>query len=186
MILPTKEQLDAMDMEPVKRMFHNVPETKFLTMEAGKEHYRLLRWLSESQTGIVISEVGTYMGLSTVCLAWNKLNPVISYDVDYSVLKWRQRPDNVACIKMPNEPHTFSKSIIQSDVIFIDTSHFGIMEKEVFTYLTGNDWKGILIYDDIYLNDGMKSAWEFIKSQVAVTDATDIGHIYGTGIIEFK
>jgi len=184
MTLPTKSELDAIDMRPVVSKFKNVDEVKFLSMSAGQEHYRLLRWISENYKNSVIAEVGTYMALSTVCLAWEKTNAVISYDVTYDYLKWKERPDNVACILMPPDQNGFPKSIINAGIIFIDTNHYGVMEKNVFDYLIANEWKGVLIYDDIYLNDEMTAAWDYIS--VEKIDATSIGHVYGTGIIEIK
>lgn len=183
MILPTKEELDAIDMTPVVAQFQNVDETKFLSMEAGKEHYRLLRWISENSNGKQIAELGCYMGLSTMCLAWNMHNDVTCFDIDYSFLKWKKQPGNVKRLLVEGD-HDFYKGIIVSDIIFVDTNHFGKMELAVYKFLKQSNWKGILIYDDIYLNDEMKSVWEAID--MPKIDATDIGHIYGTGIIEFK
>lgn len=181
MILPTKEELDAIDMEPVKAMFQKVPETRFLTMKAGEEHYRLLRWISEKHNEIMIAELGSYMGLSTVCLAWNKENVVYAYDVDFSLLKWKEQPKNVDLIQVKDQSF-FHETIIACDIIFVDTNHFGVMELAVYKFLKEREWKGVLIYDDIYLNDEMKRVWESIDKYKI--DATALGHVYGTGIVK--
>lgn len=182
MILPTKEELDAIDMQPVVDQFHKVDEVKFLSMPAGQEHYRLLRWISENNNDVHISELGCYMGLSTVCLAWNKRNEVLTYDNYFNFIKWKKRPSNVSLSEAKGE-HYYNPLIAFSNIIFVDTNHFGVMELAVYKHLKENNWKGILIYDDIYLNDEMKAVWGAID--MPKIDATEIGHVYGTGIIEF-
>lgn len=181
MNLPSALELNQIDMRPVVDHFIKADETKYLTMPAGKEHYRLLRWFAETNSNKRITEIGCHMALSTVCLAWNKQNMVTTYDIDYSYLKWKQQPNNVYRLQTFGA-NSFYPGVYYSDIIFVDTAHYGIMEIELFKYLKSMEWKGLLIYDDIYLNDEMMAFWKAVD--VPKIDATNIGHSTGTGIIE--
>lgn len=182
MILPSKYELDAIDMETISRDFKPCPEIEFLKEPAGTNHYRLLKWISRNYPYAKFSELGTYMGLSTLCLASDPTVLVTTYDVDFQYVKWRQRPKNVQ-VKHAEGLNAFNDDIISSTIIFVDTFHEGVMERMVYDYLVRNKWKGILIYDDIYYNEPMRKFWESLPGPKI--DATDIGHVTGTGIIEF-
>ncbi len=68
----------------------------------------------------------------------------------------------------------------------VDTLHFPEtqpFEYEFLNVLRQNDWKGLLVLDDIHYNDEMKRFWESIP--VAKYDLTDVGHASGTGIVDF-
>lgn len=182
MTLPSAKELNEIDMTPVVDLFKPVDEVKFLSMFAGQEHYRLLRWIAENNQHKRIVEIGAYMGLSTVCLAWNDQNFVTSYDGDFSQLKWKETPKNVHCLQTLSD-HYFYPGVIYSDIIFVDTWHFGKMEAALYEYLKSFNWKGLLIYDDIFLNDEMSAFWKSVDMEKI--DATALGHSYGTGIIEF-
>lgn len=182
MNLPTKRELDAIDMSDIVAKLKRCPEIDFISEPAGVNHYRLLRWFGAIYPGSYISEIGTYMGLGTICLADNTRNKVVTYDVDFSFLKWKQPPSNIE-IRPAYGLNSFSNDIISSTIIFVDTFHEGIVERAVYDFLKSKNWKGILIYDDIYYNEPMRKFWESLPEPKI--DATNIGHSPGTGIIEF-
>lgn len=183
MTLPTKEELDALDMMPIYNQFRPVPEREYLLAPAGAEHYRLLKWVSHNIQG-VFDEIGVYMGLGTACLASSLKNVVTGWDVDLQFLNWRSTPVNVHLSFSINE-EWYSKSISKSNLVLIDAWHNGYLEQDIFNYMIEEDFKGILIYDDIYYNDAMKTFWNNI-SHPGKIDATHIGHSTGTGIIDFS
>lgn len=48
--------------------------------DAGKEHYKLLAYLSHKIIGLII-ELGTHYGTSSMALAENPSNIIITYDI---------------------------------------------------------------------------------------------------------
>jgi hypothetical protein len=76
--------------------------------------------------------------------------------------------------------------LLSSDLIVMDTLHFPEtqpFEYEVLEVLRQNDWRGLLVLDDIHYNKEMERFWESIR--VAKYDLTDIGHGSGTGVVDF-
>jgi hypothetical protein len=63
--------------------------------------------------------------------------------------------------------------------------HNGTLEMKLVEFLRDNDWKGVLILDDI--NDppwrAMRQMWE--KIDVVKYDVTSIAHASGTGIVDY-
>ena len=61
---------------------------------------------------------------------------------------------------------------------------------QTLSFLLENNYKGILILDDIHMNNAMRGVWSHIKSSdVIAYDATNIGHLCeggsGTGVVFF-
>jgi len=184
---PSLEEINAIDLSPLFDLYNFFPEVKngeinYLDKPAGTEHYKLLGWLSKQVNNSIISEVGTCDGMGLLALSINKTNKVVSYDIfDYP--RKHKIPENgqrVICDKNFN----YFKDIIESKIIFYDANHNGNDEYNFFSELKKLNWKGILVYDDIYFNDGMKNFWE--KVDIKKEDWTDIGHLTcGTGVIFF-
>jgi hypothetical protein len=106
---------------------------------------------------------------------------ITSYDTDFSHLHLKDKGlFNFVQAMSTNE---FYSDILSTNIIFVDTWHEGKMERAVYDFLVANNWKGVLIYDDIYYNDAMKAFWASLPEPKI--DATHIGHSTGTGIIEF-
>jgi hypothetical protein len=73
-----------------------------------------------------------------------------------------------------------------ADLIFLDTAHEGDWERGVYRVLCNADWRGILVADDIFVNDAMREFWDEIETRKA--DITKYGHGAhgsGTGIVLF-
>ena len=178
--LPTKEELNAIDMAPILANIKECPEKKYVDMPAGVEHYRLLHWLGHQHTFAVIKEIGTYMGFGAMCLAANEDNAIHTYDLDFGPVKWINRPFNVTPVKS-FVVDDFDKGVGGAEVIFVDTWHNGIMEKKLLDHLVNKDWHGLLIYDDLHYNDAMREFWRSVQQEKY--DLTEIGHVTGTGLI---
>lgn len=146
----------------------------------GLNHYRLLRWFGERFNKI--ADIGTYMGFSAACLMGDN-NVVVSYDTDFKHrhLKLKMLSE-IHFIKI-KDTEAFDGLIGQADLILVDTWHEGKMERAIYDYLVSINWKGVLIYDDIYYNDAMKQFWQSLPEPKI--DATYVGHSTGTGLIEF-
>ena len=74
--------------------------------------------------------------------------------------------------------------ILESKIIVLDTYHTGTFEKTFYDYLKEINYKGILLLDDIKLNNEMVEFWNLITEEK--DDITHIGHITGTGIVYFN
>jgi len=176
---------------------------KFITREdhklifndpPGKNHYKLLAYLSLLIDNISILELGTHHSISSLALSINKKNTVITYDVSnrYGITP---QPINVTR-RIGNIFELREEAImLSSSIIFLDTAHEGDFEWQIYTYLRDNDYKGILILDDIHWNDAMRKVWNDIDT--LKYDITDIGHgkciagpnnynISGTGLVDFS
>jgi hypothetical protein len=185
---PTLDEVNSVDLSPVYSLFKFFPEVEngdinYLEREAGVDHYKLLGWLSNQIDNSIISEIGTCDGMGLLALSLNKTNKVISYDIfDYP--NKHLIPENgqrVICEKVFN----YFEDVSKSSIIFYDANHNGNDEYNFYLELKKLNWKGILIYDDIYLTDAMKSFWE--KIDLHKEDWTDIGHsLCGTGAIFFN
>ena len=75
------------------------------------------------------------------------------------------------------------KILLEAPFIMLDTFHDGGFEREFILELLKNNYKGMVLCDDIYLNDEMKSFWEWVPLQKI--DVSKYGHWSGTGIILF-
>lgn len=157
---------------------------------AGREHYKLLAYLSKNINGLII-ELGTHYGTSSMALAENSSNVIITYDV-IDIYKIKKQPKNVIR-KIGN---IFSlgegKMLLKADLIFIDASHTGEFEWQVYSFLKKNNYIGLLLLDDIHWSNEMIEFWN--KIDAVKYDITDIGHgdglgpkgnISGTGLVAF-
>jgi hypothetical protein len=144
-------------------------------MDAGIEHYRLLTYISTLYKGVSLLDIGSYQGSSAIALSFNKKNKVISYDID-------SQPE-IAEIKIPNIEFIKGdvlKHKISAPFILLDTYHDGTFEQEFADHLIKINYKGLVMFDDIHLNNEMSYFWNALKNEKY--DITEIGHHTGTGI----
>lgn len=152
----------------------------FFPGEPGREHYKLLAHLSTLFTGVTIVDIGTDAGCSAMALSYNPANRVVSYD-----LVNRRRAD----IQLPNVEFRVRDALADADewfaspLISLDVAHDGTYEDVFYAHLSKAGYKGLLVLDDVYLNDEMKRFWGTITHQKA--DITAVGHWSGTGIVFF-
>lgn len=147
------------------------------------EHYNLLTTLSHKFNNTTLYDIGTYLGQSAIALSSNSTNRVISYDIVYVDSPSRvSRPENVE-FRIGNfyyDPVVLSSPLIMFDI----DPHNGSDEESFVSNLVRNNYKGIVVFDDIHLNDGMEYFWKTIKQEKH--DLTDIGHWSGTGMVIFN
>lgn len=148
--------------------------------EPGVEHYKLLAYLSTLFSGVIISDIGTFRGASALALSYNKQNKVVSYDIK-NKRRLNGKPENVEFVVYREG---FSKDIFYSALIFLDTLHDGVLEREIVSFLKQHKWRGILILDDIHKFPPLNELWNEIDAPKE--DITSIGHHSGTGIVYFK
>lgn len=157
------------------------PEYKeFFPGEPGREHYKLLGHLSSLFDGVTVFDVGTDAGCSALALSHNSNNHIVSYDIVN-----RRRSD----IRLPNIEFRIGNvlehgaELVTAPLVSLDTAHEGPFEHEFYRFLSASPFKGLLVLDDIYLNEPMKAFWDSITHQKF--DVTNFGHWSGTGLVIF-
>jgi len=160
----------------------------------GKEHYKLLAYLSFQFSNEIIFDIGTHVGSSALALSQNPKNKIFTFDIFDKLSKeekkslWRN--DNVFFFEDDLfDLSIFSQwkeTILKSKIILLDIDpHEGTREYKFYTWLKRNNYKGILILDDIYYFKEMRdNLWYKIPSCEKM-DATELGHWSGTGIVTF-
>jgi len=151
-------------------------------LESGKEHYRLLMHLVYCYDGAQIADIGTYRGASAIALGQNPKNKVFSLDV--GVYKNDIPMSNVE-FRVGNfqSDSKIQESILKCSFIFLDIDHMYTNEIWFYNFLVKNNWKGLMLCDDIYLCDEMKRFWNEITHPKI--DITQYGHFSGTGAVIF-
>lgn len=182
MIIDEKD-LNSIDLS---ELGHLIPELGFrgyFLDSPGKEHYKLLAYFSSLYNNSVMLDIGTYKGCSSLALSYNSSNTIYSYDLNPH-LRNVTPPDNVTYI-VDNIINGKHDGIINSSVfILLDTDHNGGFERDFYQYILDLKWKGILMLDDIHLNQPMKQFWESIKEEKH--NVSSIGHHSGTGLVIFR
>jgi hypothetical protein len=181
------------DLSYLKDNISNPHHKNLLLQKPGINHYSLLSFFSKKINNSLIVELGTYAGTSALALSSNKKNIVETYDLCGDPFSLIQMPNNLK----KNIGNIFDlghqNKLLNAKLIFIDTAHNGEFEYKVIKYLIDNNYKGIVIVDDIYWNGKMYYFWKAIKIKKA--DLTLIGHgdgsgpngnISGTGLIDFS
>lgn len=167
-------------------------DVEFLS-PAGHSHYPLLAYISESYNNCKFIDIGTLYGWSALCLAKNKSNTVITYDLR----------DHIAELKViDNKPYKSIKDIKNitlklknflddlnelkdTKLIFLDVDpHDGLQERVILKALKDANYNGVLICDDIWLNQGMRDFWNDID--LPKENLTQFGHYSGTGLVYFN
>lgn len=163
--------------------FFNEDIKSFYYLKNKTEHYRLLSYISKMYDNMIMIDAGTNFGHSCKAMAQNKKNKIITYDIISKNFPFFDEYGNIEFKKM--DINNESEEIIKSaKIILLDIDpHDGLQEKKFTDYLKSIDYKGYVICDDIFLNQGMKSWWDSI--QVEKYDVTEIGHLTGTGIINY-
>ena len=140
-------------------------------------HYcAILVHLSTYFNDSIIVELGTLYGNSAIALSYNKSNKVYTYDIEHRAEasekfeseefknieyiigncienNWQGTVSSQAhaYVKDKNTPFKTDREIfLSSKLIFLDVDpHDGIQEAAVLNFLVENDWKGVMICDDI-------------------------------------
>lgn len=177
-----KETINSIDLQPLHKFLVGSVARQYFLEQAGVEHYKLLGYLSTLFSGVQLVDVGTYQAASAVALAHNPDNKVLSYDIDQSTVWFQAQLPNIE-YRLTNILFGQDTVLINTPLIFLDTAHTGEFEKLFYDKLCSVGYKGILVADDIHLNDPMKAWWASI--QQPKYDVTKYGHHSGTGVVLF-
>ena len=175
----SNDALDVVDMN-LFQIIDNEEYQNYYTDRSSKEHYRLLTHISNSFNDETFIDVGTLKGSSALALSTNKKNKVYSFNLS-SQLELNSLPENVEFIIDNVLNGKYDNILLSAKFILLDTFHDGSFEQEFLDYLKSINYSGVLILDDIYLNNEMRSFWENINEDKM--DITNIGHGSGTGVV---
>lgn len=182
----TNQELDALDTGYISAYSHILNNHQlqhdpfYFHLQSGKEHYRLLMYISKIYENEILFDVGTNKCMSALALSSNKTNKVKTYDIV------RLYPENpiVENIEYILGDSTKDDDLMSCPFIFLDVDHDGLYENIFYNHLREVNWKGVLLLDDIHLNEPMKEFWNNITEDKY--DLTKIGHWSGTGLVQFK
>lgn len=179
-----KNELSKIDL---RALSENIIEDEFKSYfldECGKEHYKLLAYFSTKFENSLLLDVGTYKGCSSLALAYNSSNEVVSFDIVHGLKSLHDNPRNVSYIVDNILNEQYSWMIKKSPFIMLDTFHNGDFEMEFYNKIKKIGFSGLLMIDDIYLNTEMKNFWNQIELEKL--DLSEFGHHSGTGLVKFK
>jgi len=178
----TKEQLNSIEFDSYRDSFlkKGYPNNWFF-MEAGQEHYRLLAYIGSLYKSKTLLDIGSYQGNSAIALSHSGKNKIISYDLDTQPIIEKIKNDNIKFIK--GDILADNDLILASPFIMLDTYHNGDFEQEFVDHLINIKYNGLVMFDDIHLNNEMSNFWNGLKNEKF--DLTDIGHFSGTGLVIF-
>ena len=164
-------------------------EISFLLGEPRKEHYKLLAYLSTLFNNELLTDLGTYRGLSSLAMSYNQKNKVFTFDIEKCTINnpLELKPDNsyntiFMIDNILESPERYYDFIKKSRFICLDVDpHDGIKEPEFMKIITDSNFKGIILCDDIHLNKVMNDWWNSVS--LPKYDVSKYGHWSGTGII---
>jgi len=175
----SNKELDSLQTAFINgyNLFHDV---SYFHGSAGREHYRLLMYIAQLYKGKTVYDLGTNKCMSGVALSFGYRTKVKSFDI-VKHLPMNPMVPNVEWIIGDIRD---DKQLINSQFIFMDVDHDGLFENLFYDHLHKIGWKGLLLLDDIHLNDPMKEFWNKIDEEKH--DLTEKGHWSGTGLAVFK
>lgn len=163
-----------------------IPEHQFRNYflgSPGQEHYTLLAYFSTLYDSSTLLDIGTYKGCSSLALSYNNANSIFSFDLNGASKNLSSYPANVTYVVDNIVNGMYDEIILSAPFILLDTDHDGSFERQFHSYLRKLKWNGILMLDDIKLNNEMKSFWDSITEEKY--DISNLGHWSGTGIVKF-
>ena len=158
----------------------------------GKEHYKLLSYMSTLFNGSSIIDIGTHRGVSALALSYNTTNTVYSFDILDKVNNQQIRSRDNIVFSLDNlfeaaGQEKWTATILSAPFIFLDVDpHNGTMEMDFYNYLKKIGYTGFVICDDIWHFKEMRDNFWYKLPAVEKYDVTHLGHWSGTGIFTFN
>jgi len=158
----------------------------------GREHYKLLSYISTLFNGATLIDIGTHRGHSALALSYNPSNTVITFDIMSKVVNPRIRArENIQFslenLFTPEGQARWEPTLLSAPFIFLDVDpHNGTMEMDFYMYLKRIGYKGFVVCDDIWYFKEMRDAFWYKIPDAQRYDLTHLGHWSGTGIFTFN
>lgn len=171
----------AKDIDSLKKYIKNdVPE--HFSFNVGKEAYPYYVDLSLNlPKKSLVSDLGTFEGLSALALSANDDVKVVSYDVSLgrNLVSGRK---NIVFVE--GDVFDYIDDILKSNIILVDLDpHDGKQEERFLDILVERKFKGVSVWDDVNLNGLMRGFWNNIDDRLTKEVLLDTGHYTGTGVI---
>ena len=174
-------------------------------------YYVILAHLSTHFNDSVLIDLGTHKGESAAALSYNKSNIVYTYDIEHraeAALRVEEEK-NIRyilgdCIENDwsgmamlegVQPKSDKEIFLSSKLIFLDVDpHDGIQENKVLNFLINNNWKGVMVCDDIGMgleaekedsHPQMREWWNSVELPKYNISANHYASGTGTGAICF-
>ena len=169
----------------------NDDRTEFFDV-CGKQHYRLLSYLSTLFNSATIIDIGTHRGQSALALSYNPRNVIHTFDIESRVTN--EKIKNVSNINFhwdnlfEDEGRAkWKETILSSSFIFLDVDpHNGTMEIDMYNYLKEIGYMGFVVCDDIWHFKDMRDKFWYKIPVENKCDVSELGHFSGTGIFTFN
>lgn len=182
-----KAVIDEIDLTPLNKYVEwNKNNFQYFNLEAGKEHYKICAYLSKTLTCKKIIDLGTYMGFSATALSFDDTKQVLSYDI----FNWLSDDGSITAESKENITlfigdyiSDLPEIVKDSDLVMIDIDHTGATEIEIMDILRKCNYKGLVLIDDIGLNDEMKKFWDEIPEKKL--DISKYAHWSLSGLVIF-
>lgn len=176
--------LDVIDLSKFDNIINKMTSFALYFKDlSGKNHYRLLSYISHLLYDEDVYDIGADNGCSGLALSSNERINVYSYDIVYREEISLINRNNFKFF-IENILATSPEKLNTTRFIMLDTFHDGTFEKKFYEFLLSTKYKGLLFLDDIHLNEEMKEFWNSITQEKY--DLTTIGHSTGSGIVIFE
>lgn len=178
------EQLNNINLNELSLLIIEDEFRGYFLNKPGNDHYYLLAYFSLQYNDSTLLDIGTYRGCSSLALSYNNTNKVVSFDIREGLKRLYSFPENIKYIIDDCIKEQYKELILSAPFIMLDTDHDGIFEIQFQRYLEEIGYKGLLMLDDIKLNEPMMLYWNSIEQEKY--DLSETGHWSGTGLVKFK
>jgi hypothetical protein len=185
----TKDKVEAIQLDKLIPYTNTTEINMYEFMEpAGRQHYKLLAYLSTLFDGKNIIDIGTHRGASSLALSYNKSNKIYSFDIErkYKLADVENISYHLEDLFDPKVRERWESIVLESPFIFLDIDpHEGTREYDFYLWLKEKEYKGLLFCDDIwYFKEMRDKFWYKIPTEHKI-DLTEMGHWSGTGLVQF-
>ena len=178
--------VDNIDLKPFMQ-YVVAMGSEYFDRPMGDNHVKLFAYLSKQLPDFsTVLDLGTLYGQSALGWAYNPKVQVITVDIEDHVAEnqgYKTR-ENIKFVK-GNAINLVDTYLDNTLVVFIDVApHDGLQEQDIISILEEANYRGIVVLDDLFYNDEMRTLWNRIEGYKKI-DVTKFGHWSGTGIVIF-
>ena len=177
------EKLDSIDLSRYEKYDLDIGN-KYFYLKSGREHYRLLAYLSSLFSNQTFFDVGTNHGCSALALAYNPLNKVVSVDLRNNRKEKFEQEKNIQ-FKLGKGLHSYRG--FRPKIFFLDADKSDDFEENLINQIVIPSLimsGGLLIMDDYHEYPVVRKCIEKLAKNFPVYDLTKYGHYSGTHLVD--